>query len=703
MGICDGGCFVGLHEALDALHHVSDQAEHPAPEAWYQALSKQSHRNLMRLRREVGPLSEAEAHVRSQALRYPARIVHRGHATRFDIALMSYQNDTRRLSSLMADTSGTIPEIWEDVIHQGDGTRCVYATIGPPAGCALFGDVIVTFKRHRSLTLWATVVNAYTWSLQFPPFAPLMHRPYFETMDRLQNQTTAIESAQSQFLEGNVIVLQDVDEMLEPGMKNKPVSDVFRKRVGRYYVGRTLGEGTYAKVKYGQHMDTGEAVAIKVLNKDELIRADMVSQIKREIRIMKNLHHPNVVDLKEVVASKDKVYMVMELMAGGELFDKVVAEGPFKEEEGRRVLQQLLDGLEYVHKQGIYHRDLKPENVLLSADGSVKLSDFGLGALPTHGREDGLLRTTCGTPNYVAPEVLQRNGYEGAPADIWSLGVCLYVVMAGSLPFDEPNLPSLFRKISRADYSTPIWFSPGLCQVLQGMLQPDPEKRATIEQLRQHPWVRKDYHQPRQLARTSTDSEDIDTSVDIFGATVKMHHLTPEEQRDSLKQMPRLTSMGSMQGGASSLKHLNAFEMINAALDISSLFERRDDVVRRHTRFTSKQPKATVLSKLEAAAVSMGGSVRRRSQYRAKLTMPGARGPVSLAVEVFDVIPGTSLAECVKAKGDTVDFYTAYAALTEHVQGLIANNLMRSGKRGKALADKLSLSPTNRGQTNSRK
>jgi len=198
---------------------------------------------------------------------------------------------------------------------------------------------------------------------------------------------------------------------------------MFSKRVGDYLLGRTLGEGTYAKVKYGQHRRSGEAVAIKILDKSQLEADDMVEQIKTEITILKHLKHRNVVDLKEVMASEEKIYMVMELVPGGELFDKIVAEGCMNEAQARKVMHELMDALSYCHAQGIYHRDLKPENVLLAEDGSAKLSDFGLGALPNSvNTENGKLMTTCGTPNYVAPEVLAKKGYEGAPADIWSLG-----------------------------------------------------------------------------------------------------------------------------------------------------------------------------------------------------------------------------------------------------------------------------------------
>ncbi|KAI8550209.1 hypothetical protein RHMOL_Rhmol06G0087200 [Rhododendron molle] len=192
------------------------------------------------------------------------------------------------------------------------------------------------------------------------------------------------------------------------------------RKVGKYEVGRTIGEGTFAKVKFAQNTETGGSVAMKVLDRSTIFKHKMVDQIKREISIMKLVRHPNVVRLHEV------------------------HRGRLSEAEARKYFQQLIDGVDYCHSKGVYHRDLKPENLLLDSQGNLKISDFGLSALPGDGVS--LLRTTCGTPNYVAPEVLSHKGYDGAVADVWSCGVILYVLMAGYLPFDELDLTTLYSK-----------------------------------------------------------------------------------------------------------------------------------------------------------------------------------------------------------------------------------------------------------------
>ncbi|KAL7187336.1 hypothetical protein ACSBR1_037410 [Camellia fascicularis] len=177
---------------------------------------------------------------------------------------------------------------------------------------------------------------------------------------------------------------------------------------------------------------------MKVLDHGTILNHKMVDQIKREISIMK-VRHPNVVCLHEVLASCTKIYIILEFIKGGELSDKIVHHGQLSEAESKRYFQQLTDGVNYCHIKGVYHRDLKPKNLLLDSQGNLKISDFGLSALPGEGVS--LLPTTCGTPNYIAPE-----GYDGVVADVWSCGVILYVLMVGYLPFDEIDLTTLSSK-----------------------------------------------------------------------------------------------------------------------------------------------------------------------------------------------------------------------------------------------------------------
>ncbi|XP_057992052.1 CBL-interacting protein kinase 23-like [Hevea brasiliensis] len=247
-----------------------------------------------------------------------------------------------------------------------------------------------------------------------------------------------------------------------------------RTRVGMYELGRTLGEGTFGKVKFARNTETGENVAIKILDKEKILKHKMISQIKHEISTMKLIRHPNVIRMYEVMASKTKIYIVLEFIIGGELFEKIASRGRLKEDEARKYFQQLINAVDYCHSRGVHHRDLKPENLLLDARGVLKVSDFGLSALPQQIREDGLLHTTCGTPNYVAPEVINNKGYDGAKADLWSCGVILFVLMAGYLPFEESNLMALYKKIFKADFTCPPWFSSSAKKLIKRILDPNP-------------------------------------------------------------------------------------------------------------------------------------------------------------------------------------------------------------------------------------
>ena len=214
------------------------------------------------------------------------------------------------------------------------------------------------------------------------------------------------------------------------------------KKVGKYEIGRTLGEGTFGKVKYAVNSETAERVAIKILDKGRIQQQHMGEQIKKEIAVMKMVKQRHVVNLLEVLASRTKIFIVLELVTGGELFDKIVTAGRFDEDTARAYFRELISGVEHCHRQGVCHRDLKPENLLLDSDARLKISDFGLSALYGSDHNATLLHTTCGTPNYVAPEVLADQGYNGFAADVWSCAAILTLALALPLPLPLTLSPS---------------------------------------------------------------------------------------------------------------------------------------------------------------------------------------------------------------------------------------------------------------------
>ena len=230
---------------------------------------------------------------------------------------------------------------------------------------------------------------------------------------------------------------------------SQPAKGIERKekRLGdRYVIQQSLGEGAFGKVKLAVDERTGEQVAIKIMEKARIAKDKMESQVKKEMVIMKHARQKNIVNLREILFSKTKIFLVMELCSGGELFEELVRLNRFSEDQARIYFQQLMDGIEYCHGQNIAHRDLKPENLLLDGTGNLKITDFGLGVMYD---ESQAQYTTCGTPNYVAPEVLTMKGYDPRIADLWSCGVILYIFISGTMPFEDDDQSKLFKKIKR--------------------------------------------------------------------------------------------------------------------------------------------------------------------------------------------------------------------------------------------------------------
>ncbi|KAL9993999.1 putative protein kinase CAMK-CAMKL-CHK1 family [Helianthus debilis subsp. tardiflorus] len=401
---------------------------------------------------------------------------------------------------------------------------------------------------------------------------------------------------------------------------------------GKYEMGRMLGQGTFAKVYYAKDVFTSENVAIKVIKKDQVRKEGLMDQITREISVMRLVRHPNVVELKEVMATKTKIFFVMEYVTGGELFAKVL-KGRLKEDAARKYFQQLISAVDFCHSRGVSHRDLKPENLLLDENGDLKVSDFGLSSLPEHSRNDGLLHTQCGTPAYVAPEVLRRKGYDGAKADIWSCGVILYVLLAGFLPFQDENVMHMYKKIFKAEYEYPPWFSADARRLISKILIVDPSRRITIPAIMRSPWFSKGFQRSLSFSIKETDDCGIEAEI---------------------------TKTKSVSESESAPPFYNAFEFISSmssGFDLSNMFESKR---KPGSLFTSKYPAPSILNKLETAAKKLNLKMLKSKQNDYKVKMQGMsegrKGKLAVTVEVFEVAPEVTVVEFSKSAGDTLEY-----------------------------------------------
>uniref|UniRef100_A0A0W0FVA4 non-specific serine/threonine protein kinase n=1 Tax=Moniliophthora roreri TaxID=221103 RepID=A0A0W0FVA4_MONRR len=259
-------------------------------------------------------------------------------------------------------------------------------------------------------------------------------------------------------------------------------------KLGEYKVIKDIAEGTFGIVRMAVHTITGHHVAMKYISKAAISREKTKTRVRREFEYMRALRHPHIIKLYEVIFTPTDIIFVLEY-AGGELFNYIVANGRMPEPRARRFFQQIISGIEYSHRLKIVHRDLKPENVLLDDDLNVKIADFGLSSEISDG---DFLTTSCGSPNYAAPEVIRGGVYAGPEIDVWSSGVILYVMLCGRLPFEDDDVQVLFSKISRGEYHMPSYLSPDARSLIQSMLAVDPVKRITIPDIIQHPFFTKD-------------------------------------------------------------------------------------------------------------------------------------------------------------------------------------------------------------------
>ncbi|OIV98419.1 hypothetical protein TanjilG_16746 [Lupinus angustifolius] len=411
----------------------------------------------------------------------------------------------------------------------------------------------------------------------------------------------------------------------------------------KYEFGRLLGQGNFAKVYHARDLKTGDNVAIKVFDKEKVLKVGLVDQTKREISIMKLVKHPNVLQLYEVLATKTKIYFIIEYAKGGELFNKV-AKGRIHEDIARKYVQQLISAVDYCHSKGVYHRDLKPENLLLDENGVLKVADFGLSALVESHHQESMLSTVCGTPAYVAPEVISRRGYDGAKSDLWSCGVILYVLLSGHLPFYDLNLMALYKKIGKAKYKCPNWFSFESRRLIAKILDPNPHTRISTTKVMESSWFKKGFNSKpdkmeNRLINVASSSSSVD-SDNVFGVC--------ENQSSDVEENQALVKP----------TYLNAFDIISlsAGLDLTGLFANNGD--EDNVKFTSMNSASSIMSTLEDIARVLKMTIAKKDGGLLKLerSKEGRKGQLSIDVEIFEFTESFYLVEMKKLCGDTLEY-----------------------------------------------
>ena len=258
-----------------------------------------------------------------------------------------------------------------------------------------------------------------------------------------------------------------------------------RKYIGQFVLGEKLGEGTFGIVVIATHQITGEKVAVKILEKERILQEADKTRIEREIKILKNMRHINIVHLYDIKETPSSLYIIMEYIKGKELFDYIISKKRLSELESCNFFQQIISGIEYLGKIGVVHRDLKPENLLLDEQKNIKIVDFGLSNIY---KNNELLTTACGSPCYAAPEMINGESYMGLSVDIWSSGIVLFAMLCGYLPFEDSNNEILYKKITEGKFKTPNYLSESCKDFLHRILNVNPEKRYRISQIKNHPW-----------------------------------------------------------------------------------------------------------------------------------------------------------------------------------------------------------------------
>ncbi|EGC29439.1 hypothetical protein DICPUDRAFT_58802 [Dictyostelium purpureum] len=468
--------------------------------------------------------------------------------------------------------------------------------------------------------------------------------------------------------------------------------------IGNYRLDKTLGIGSFGKVKLAEHVKTGVKVAIKILNRTKIKNLKMDEKIRREIQNMKLFRHPHIIKLYEVIETTTDIFMVMEYVTGGELFEYIVKNGKLSEDESRRLFQQMISGVDYCHHHMVVHRDLKPENLLLDpVNKCIKIADFGLSNM----MQDGdFLKTSCGSPNYAAPEVISGKLYAGPEVDVWSCGVILYAFLCAKLPFDDENIPMLFKKIREGVFNIPDFVSPSCADLIRKMLVVDPVKRVTIHEIRNHPWFQ--VKLPKYLSSPHTflskSIQTINTSIlnELVYAPIEKekiieelqkpgeindfivsYHLLLDSKRGSYENeinSPNLISPQNTPTMSSAQKSPNHHLTPNIAVgsNASSNIDLNSDIQSQpHRKWylgaISQLPPHEIMGEIYRALKKVGFEWKLTGPYQLRCRMLDSGRPVKLVLQLFRVAENRYLLDIKKIEGQIFVFFDICSLLLEEL------------------------------------
>ncbi|XP_063211244.1 serine/threonine-protein kinase SIK2 isoform X2 [Chroicocephalus ridibundus] len=420
-------------------------------------------------------------------------------------------------------------------------------------------------------------------------------------------------------------------------------------RVGFYDIEGTLGKGNFAVVKLARHRITRSEVAIKIIDKSQLDAVNL-EKIYREVQIMKMLDHPHIIKLYQVMETKSMLYLVTEFAKNGEIFDYLASHGRLSESEARRKFWQILSAVEYCHGRKIVHRDLKAENLLLDNNMNIKIADFGFGNFYKSGE---LLTTWCGSPPYAAPEVFEGQQYEGPQLDIWSMGVVLYVLVCGALPFDGPTLPILRQRVLEGRFRIPYFMSEECEHLIRRMLVLDPSKRLTIAQIKEHKWMLIEV--PAQRPILYPPGEENEPSIGEYNEQVLrlMHSLGIDQQK----------TIESLQN-----KSYNHFAAIYYLL-VERLKSHRSSFPVEHRVDARQRRPSTIAEQTVAKAQAVVPSVNLHSQNARLLQSAGL--PSVSGAEAFSFPPSSCQGETAFMEEERVETPKVNGCLLDPVPPMV--------------------------------